>query len=119
MPALAVSAELNAEGTDYRVVPGGSPPGPPLFATLEALLRASPVPLTRRELLARWPEPAPRPDTLWRALTQGVERGLFIVRGAGTRTDALRYGLAGQGQPPDLPTERASDAGAVTPGNPE
>jgi hypothetical protein len=115
----AVSAELNAEETDYGLLPGGPPPGPPLFATLEALLRASPVPLTRRELLARWPEPAPRPDTLWRALTQGVERGLFIVRGAGTRTDALRYGLAGQGQPPDLPTERASDAGAVTPGNPE
>ena len=49
----AVSAELNAAGTDYRVLPGGSPPCPPLFATLEALLRASPVPLTRRELLAR------------------------------------------------------------------
>jgi hypothetical protein len=31
-----------------------------------------------------------------------VERGLFTVHGAGTRTDALRYGLAGQGNPPDL-----------------
>jgi hypothetical protein len=98
----AVSAELNSEGTDYRVLPAGTPPCPPLFATLEALLRASPVPLTRQELLARWPEPAPRPDTLWRALARGVERGLFIVQGAGTRTDALRYGLAGQGHPPDL-----------------
>ena len=99
----AVSAELNPEGTDYLVLPGGTPPCPPLFATLEALLRASPVPLTRQELLARWPEPAPRPDTLWRALTRGVGRGLFIVRGAGTRADALRYGLAGQGHPPELP----------------
>jgi AAA domain len=99
----AVSAELNAEGTDYRVLPGGSAPVPPLFATLEALLRASPVPLTRQELLARWPEPAPRPDTLWRVLTRGVERGLFTVRGAGTKTDALRYGLAGQGHSPELP----------------
>ena len=98
----AVSAELNAEGTNYRVLAGGTPPGPPLFVTLEALLRASPVPLTRRELLARWPEPAPRPDSLWRALTCGVERDLFIVQGAGTRTDALRYGLAGQRRPPDL-----------------
>ena len=97
----AVSAELNAEGTDYRALPGGTQPCPPLFATLEALLRASPVPLTRQELLARWPGPAPRPDTLWRALTRGVERGLFIVRGAGTRTDALRYGLAGQERPPE------------------
>jgi hypothetical protein len=90
-----VSAELNAEGTDYGVLAGGPPPGPPLFATLEALLRASPMPLTRQELLARWPEPAPRPDTLWRALTRGVLRGLFTVRGAGTRADPFRYGLAG------------------------
>ena len=97
----AVSAELNAEGTDYRVLPGGTPPGPPQLATLEALLRVSPVPLTRQELLARWPEPAPRPDTLWRALTRGVERGLFIVRGAGTQTDPLRYGLASGGPPPE------------------
>jgi hypothetical protein len=98
----AVSAELNAEGTNYRVLAGGPPPGPPLFATLEALLRAGPVPPTRRELLARWPEPAPRPDTLWRALTHGVLRGLFVVRGAGTRTDPLRYSLAGPGRPPEL-----------------
>jgi hypothetical protein len=98
----AVSAELNAEGTDYRVLPGGTPPCPPLLATLEALLRASAVPLTRQELLARWPGPAPRPDTLWRALARGVERGLFIVRGTGTRTDPLRYGLASVGHPPEL-----------------
>jgi hypothetical protein len=98
----AVSAELSAEGTDYRVLPGGTPPCPPLLATLEALLRASPVPLTRQELLARWPESPPRPDTLWRALARGVESGLFIVRGAGTRTDALRYSLASEGPPPEL-----------------
>jgi hypothetical protein len=98
----AVSAELNAEGTDYRMLPGGTPPCPPLLATLEALLRASPVPLTCRELLARWPEPAPRADTLWRVLARGVERGLFIVQGAGTRTDLLRYGLASEGPPPEL-----------------
>jgi hypothetical protein len=97
----AVSAELNAEGTDYVVLPDGTPPCPPLFATLEALLRASPVPLTRRELLARWPAPAPRPDSLWRALARGVERGRFMVQGAGTRTDALRSGLAGQERPPE------------------
>jgi hypothetical protein len=75
------------------------------------------VPLTRQELLARWPEPAPRPDSLWRALASGVERGLFTVRGAGTRTDPFRYGLAGPGQP-DLPTERALDGRGDTPGNP-
>jgi hypothetical protein len=98
----AVSAELNAEGTDYLLVPGSTPPHPPLFATLHALLRASPVPLTRRELLDRWPEPPPRPDTLWRALARSVERGLIVVRGAGTRTDAFRYGLARPTDPPEL-----------------
>ena len=44
----------------------------------------------------------PRPDTLWRALARGIERGLFTVRGAGTRTDPLRYGLASGGSPPEL-----------------
>lgn len=99
----AVSAELNSEGTDYRVLPGGAPPCPPLLATLEALLGASPVPLTRRQLLARWPQSAPRADTLWRALARGVERGLFMVRGSGTKTDALRYGLADPGQASEVP----------------
>ena len=107
----AVSAELNAEGTDYRVLAGGPPPGPPLFATLEALLRASPAPLARRELLARWPGPAPRPDTLWRALAHGVLRGLFIVQGAGTRTDPLRYGWAGQASRRTFPPKERSTAG--------
>ena len=99
---LPASAELNAEGTDYLLLPGSTPPNPPLFATLHALLRASPVPLTRRELLARWPDPRPRPDTLWRTLARGVERGLIVVRGAGTRTDAFRYGLASPTYPPEL-----------------
>jgi hypothetical protein len=97
-----VSAELNAEGTDYLLSPASPPPHPPLFATLRALLQASPEPLTRGELLARWPDPPPRPDTLWRTLTRGVERGLFVVRGAGTKTDAFRYGLARQTDPPEV-----------------
>jgi hypothetical protein len=62
---------------------------------LKALLAQSPTPLARRELLARWPDPAPREDTLWRTLTRGVELGLFIVTGSGTKTDAFRYGPAG------------------------
>jgi hypothetical protein len=65
-------------------------------------LQASPVPLTRRELLARWPDPPPRPDSLWRTLARGLERGLFVVHGAGTKTDAFRYGLVSQSQPPEV-----------------
>ena len=78
------------------LVPEGPAPPPPLLATIETLLRDSPTPLTRRELLARWPGDAPRKDSLWRTLTRGVERGLFTVSGAGTKTDAFRYGLARQ-----------------------
>ena len=98
----AVTAELNAEGTDYLLLPGSTPADPPLFATLQALLQAGPVPLTRRELLARWPDPPPRPDSLWRTLARGLERGLFVVHGGGTKTDAFRYGPARQTQPPEV-----------------
>ena len=105
-------AELTAEKTDYGLLAGVTPPGPPLFATLEALLRANPAPLTRQELLARWTGPAPRPDTLWRALAGGVLRGLFVARGAGTRADPLRYGLPGEGPPPELQIQRAVWPGA-------
>jgi hypothetical protein len=98
----AVSAELNAEGTDYLLSPDSSPPCPPLLPPLQALLAASPVPLTRNELLARWPSPAPRPDSLWRTLARGIQRGLFTVQGSGTKTDAFRYGLASAGHPPEV-----------------
>ena len=98
----AVSAELNAEGTDYLLLPDSSPPGPLLLPPLQALLAASPGPLTRSELLARWPGPAPRPDSLWRTLARGIQRGLFTVQGSGTKTDAFRYGLASAGHPPEV-----------------
>src|SRR5262249_5728713 len=87
------------EGTDYVLLPDSPAPPPPLLATIQTLLRDSPTPLTRRELLARWPGDAPREDSLWRTLTRGVERGLFTVSGAGTRNDAVRYGLARQAVP--------------------
>ena len=86
----------------YRLPGQSRTAKPPLLATLQALLQASPVPLTRRELLARWPDPSPRQDTLGRTLARGVERGLFVVCGAGTKTDAFRYGLASQTNPPEL-----------------
>jgi hypothetical protein len=91
----AASAELNSEGTDYLLLSESPAPPPHLLPTLKALLAQSPTPLTRRELLARWPGPAPREDTLWRTLTRGVELGLFTVTGSGTKTDAFLYGPAG------------------------
>jgi hypothetical protein len=88
------SAELNPEGTDYVLLPDNPAPPPPLLATLQTLLAASPTPLTRRDLLARWPGEGPREDSLWRTLTRAVERGLLVASGAGTRMDPFRYELA-------------------------
>ncbi len=101
----AASAELNPECTDYVLLPDSPPLHPPLLATLQTLLAESPTPLTRRELLARWPGAAPREDTLWRTLTRGCEVSLFVRSGTGTKTDAFRYGVVSQAKP----TEPASE----------
>jgi hypothetical protein len=85
------TAELNGEGTDYLLLDNSAAPHPRLLVTLQTLLTESPTPLSRRALLERWPGAAPRPDTLWRTLSRGVERGLFVVSGTGTKTDAFRY----------------------------
>src|SRR5262249_5353135 len=92
-----VAAELNPEGTDYLVL--DSPADAvvvPTLETLRSLLSQSPTPLTRQEILARWPasEPPPRADSLWRSLTRGCELGILVRTGAGNRAEAYRYGLA-------------------------
>ena len=92
-----VAAELNPEGTDYLLLPDGPPEA--AFASLETvrqLLSQSSVPLTRQEILDRWPASEPRPhvDSLWRTLTRGCEQGVFVRSGEGTRAEAFRYGLA-------------------------
>ena len=74
-------------------------PAPALGRALETLrqfLSEFPEPLTRQEILARWPEgePPPHPDSLWRTLTRGREQGVFVRSGAGTRAEAFRYGVA-------------------------
>jgi hypothetical protein len=94
-----VAAELNAAGTDYVVLPDAAAEAAlvPALETLRQILKESPGPLTRQEILARWPEPdPPRADTLWRTLTRGCEMGMFVRSGAGTRAEAFRYGLAEQ-----------------------
>jgi hypothetical protein len=93
-----VAAELNPDGSDYVLVEDSPPPHRLLLPTLQTLLRESATPLSRREILARWPGAAPREDTLWRTLTRGCETGLFARSGTGTKTDAFRYALARQGE---------------------
>ncbi|MBI3823761.1 MAG: AAA family ATPase [Planctomycetes bacterium] len=89
-----VSAELNPEGTDYVLLPDSPAPHPPLLSTLQTLLKASPTPLTCRELLDRWPGETPRPDSLWRTLAHGVEFGHFTAAGEGTKTEPFRFAMA-------------------------
>jgi hypothetical protein len=92
-----VAAELNPEGTDYLLLPDAPPEAAlaPALETLRQLLSQSPAPLTRQEILARWPEPdPPRADSLWRTLARGCELGIFVRTGAGTKAEAFRYGVA-------------------------
>jgi len=93
-----VAAELNPEGTDYLLLAQNPPHAAlaPALEMLQQLLGQSLAPLTRQEILARWPqaEPPPRADSLWRCLTRGCELGILVRTGAGTRAEAFRYELA-------------------------
>jgi hypothetical protein len=93
-----VAADLNPEGTDYLLLPDALPEAvlAPTLETLRQLLSQSPTPLTRQEILARWPEsePPPRPDSLWRSLTRSCELGILVRTGAGNKAEAFRYRLA-------------------------
>jgi hypothetical protein len=57
-PLQHVAAELNPEGTDYLLLADGPPEAAlaPALETLRQLLSQSPMPLTRQEILARWPQ---------------------------------------------------------------
>jgi hypothetical protein len=92
-----ISAELNAEGTDYSLLSDDPRRGAsiPTLQTVCDILRHFPEPLTRQELLTRWPnfDPAPRPDSLWRTLTRACEEGILLCSGTGTRLNAFRYAL--------------------------
>jgi hypothetical protein len=93
-----VAAELNPEGTDYVLLPDEPPESAPAphLDTLRQLLRESPAPLTRQEILARWPrgEAPPSANGLWRTLARGCELGVLVRTGTGTKAEAFRYALA-------------------------
>ena len=88
-----VTAELNAEGTDYVLLPDSLAPYPPLFLTVQTLLTESPTRFICHDLRERWPGLTPREDSLRRTLVLGVERGFFAVAGKGTKTEPLRFGV--------------------------
>jgi hypothetical protein len=101
----SITAELNPEGTDYALLPdesgvSGTAGQPAAFEIVRAILRQSDKPLTRQEILARWPESQtpPHPDSLWRTLNRGCKTGVLVRSGEGNKADAYRYGLASRSQ---------------------
>jgi hypothetical protein len=89
------AAELNADGTDYVVLPDAllATSGLASLETVREILSQSATPLTRQEILSRWPEgeSPPRADSLWRLLARGCEMGLFVRSGDGTKAEAFGY----------------------------
>ncbi len=92
---------LNADGTDYTVLPeqaGGDFPRfwPVLFGVLEE----APDKLTRLQILDQWPTDFPRPSlaTLWRWLDAACERKLICCDGTGRSAEPFRYWLAAREQ---------------------
>jgi hypothetical protein len=97
----SITAELNPAGTDYVLLPNESDAvsaagQPPALEIVRAILRQGDKPLTRQEIIARWPESQtpPHPDSLWRTLDRGCKTGVLARSGEGNKADAYRYGLA-------------------------
>jgi hypothetical protein len=88
--------ELNAESTDYLVLPDD--PNDPSGRQWEALLLVledAPQKLTRLDILAEWPPDFPRPkrSTLWRWLDRAVANQQIACEGTGRKRDPFRYWL--------------------------
>jgi hypothetical protein len=90
--------ELTADGTDYLAHGDlGEDTSDESREVLRGVLAAAGRPLTRREILARWPRgalPAPDAVTLWRWLERLVGEGEVSRDGSGRRNRPYRYGLA-------------------------
>jgi hypothetical protein len=89
--------ELTADGKDYRSLgASGEPDLESAWPALEAVLGVAERPLSRAQLLARWPETAARPSraTLARWLERLVQEGKLTLYGEGRRKDPYKYALA-------------------------
>jgi hypothetical protein len=91
--------ELSADGTDYAVLADvGAEEFAGGWAVLRTVLEDARRKLTRREVLAAWPEDHARPDaaTLWKWLERAVAAGLAARDGAGRKAAPYRYWLPGR-----------------------
>lgn len=91
--------ELADDGRDYRVLAAQDEEFERASEQLVAVLRMTDRKLTRREILAAWPDRQPHEATLYRWLERSVERRLILQEGTGRRNDPFRYWLPGR----DLP----------------
>ena len=89
--------ELTSDGTDYVESRFDVPEdrNQEYFEIVRRLLACPPRQLTRRQLLACWPEdlPLPHPTMLWKALDPALKRGQLFQEGAGRKSDPFRYYL--------------------------
>lgn len=89
----SVAGELNEEGADYVPIALHQRPRPTMMAVVQELLANNAAPLTHEELMEQWPGSPPREDSLWRVLAQGHQEGVFVVEGAGTKVEPMRFRL--------------------------
>ncbi len=88
--------ELNADGTDYVVLPEAELDD---FQTnwqlVQMVLEEAPQKFTRRDILDEWPPDFQKPErtTLWRWLDRAVKLSLVACEGKGNKSDPFRYWL--------------------------
>jgi hypothetical protein len=87
--------ELNPEGTDYVAVQGTPEASSINWEPLRMVLEEAPQKLTRRDILAEWPEDFDKPhrSTLWKWLEHAVATHMIAREGTGRKTDPFRYWL--------------------------
>jgi hypothetical protein len=88
--------ELNADGTDYTVLPQPEDDGfNEQWHVLRQVLEDAEQKLTRLDVLDEWPDdfPKPAPKTLWTWLKRAAADKLIEVEGTGRKNDPLRYWL--------------------------
>jgi hypothetical protein len=90
--------ELNADGTDYTAL--GDFDAPELddnWQVLFQVLTDARHKLTRRQILAQWPQDYRKPEesTVWRWLQRAVRDGRVLQAGTGRKDDPFRFWLDG------------------------
>lgn len=90
--------ELNPEGTEYTLLPDLGPGDLHRhWDQLSAILTEATSPLSRREIIERWPDAeVPTPTTLWRWLDHAFAHGLVAREGTGLKKEPFRYRLKRQ-----------------------